>query len=185
MEVRLSFMYDGAVTSTMQPTQMNNYDIVPVATEGMDPDIFKYFLQTCMKLLRNQNIVDGLQELIDSYASKEVPQNEIHVVNNLDKHKKGTRKEMRLTTQIGEYDMGQVILDIGSDANVLLKKTWELMGKLKLQWSTIQLKMMNQQKIVPLGILSSITIDIDGVCTTIDFGVIEILDDSNPYPAFV
>ena len=44
---------------------------------------------------------------------------------------------MKLSAQIGEYEMDQVILDLGSDANVLTKKTWELMGKLKLRWFPI------------------------------------------------
>lgn len=45
--------------------------------------------------------------------------------------------------------------------------------------------MVNQQKISPLGIFSGITVDIDGVCTTTDFKVIEIVDDNNPYLAFL
>lgn len=32
---------------------------------------------------------------------------------------------MRLTTQIGEYEMDQVILDLGLDVNVLPKQTYE------------------------------------------------------------
>lgn len=39
--------------------------------------------------------------------------------------------------EIGEYKMDQVILDLGSDMNVLLKKTWEHMGRPALQWSPI------------------------------------------------
>jgi hypothetical protein len=58
---------------------------------------------------------------------------------------------MRLTAQIGEYEMDQVILDLGSDANVLPKQTWERMGRPVLQWSLIQLRMENQQKIIPYG----------------------------------
>ena len=42
-------------------------------------------------------------------------------------------REMRLTTQIEEYEMDQVILDLGSDMNVLPKKTWECMGGPALQ----------------------------------------------------
>lgn len=75
-----------------------------------------------MKLLRNQRDVEGLQELINSYASKEVSQSEMHTINNLYRHKR-TRKEMKLSAQIGEYDMDQVILDMGFEANVLIKKT--------------------------------------------------------------
>lgn len=59
------------------------------------------------------------------------------------------------------------------------------MGKPKLQWSPIQLRMTNQKKIVPLGRLSGITMDIEGVCITTNFEVIEIVDDSNPYPTLL
>ncbi len=51
---------------------------------------------------------------------------------------------MRLTAQIEEFEMDQVILDLGSDANFLPKQTWERMGRPTLQWSWIQLRMVNQ-----------------------------------------
>jgi hypothetical protein len=44
-------------------------------------------------------------------------------------HKKRTSGEFILSAQIEDYEMDQVILDLGSDVNVLLKKTWEMMGK--------------------------------------------------------
>ena len=87
-----------------------------------------------------------------------------------------------MTTQIGEYEMDQVILDLGLDANVLQKKTWERMGRPALQWSPIQLRMANQQTILPYGRLQGVTVDIEGASTQTDFKVIEIVDDSNPYP---
>ena len=65
--------------------------------------------------------------------------------------------------------MDQVILDLGTDANVLTKKTWELMGNLMLQWSPIKLRIENQQNILHMGILPGVTVDIGGVCTNIDF----------------
>ena len=105
-------------------------------------------------------------------------------VNNLHRQKR-TRKEMRLSEKIGEYDMDQVILDLGSKANVLTNKTWELMGKPKLQCSPIQLRMENQQKIISLGGLSGIIVYIKEVHTTIDFEVIKIVDDNNPYPTLL
>lgn len=94
-----------------------------------------------------------------------------------------TRQERQLTVQIGDYEMDQVILDLGSDANVLPKQTWECMGRPPLQWSLIQLRMANQQKILPLGRLHGVTLDIDGASTQTNFEVIEIVDDSNPYLA--
>ena len=48
-------------------------------------------------------------------------------VNSL--HKKKTEKEMRMNFQIGDYDVDSVIKDMGSNVNILTKKTWEKMGK--------------------------------------------------------
>ena len=42
---------------------------------------------------------------------------------------------MRLHAQIGDYDMTDIILDLGSEVNVLTKQTWEQMGKPTLEWS--------------------------------------------------
>ena len=70
---------------------------------------------------------------------------------------------MRLNAHIGDHDMDEVILNLGSKVNVLAKQTWELMGKPKLHYSPIQLKLENQQKVNPLGRLSNIPVDIDGV----------------------
>ena len=81
--------------------------------------------------------------------------------------------------------MTDVILDLGSDVNVLTKQTWEQMGKTALAWSPIQLRLANQQRIVPLGIFLSVQIDLAGVSTVVDFEVIEIIDDSDPYPALL
>ena len=64
--------------------------------------------------------------------------------------------------------MTDVILDLGSEVNVLTKKTWEQMGKPILEWSPIELRLANQQNIVPLGRLPSVSIDIDGVSTLAD-----------------
>ena len=77
--------------------------------------------------------------------------------------------------------MDQVIMDLGSDANVLPKHTWEHMGRPTLQWSPIQIQMANQQKILPMGRLQGITVDIEGAIALVDFEVIEIVDENNPY----
>jgi len=76
-----------------------------------------------------------------------------------------------MTVQIGEYNMDQVILDLGSEANVMPKKMWEHMGRPTLQWSPIQLRMANQQKILPMGRLQGVKMDIDNVSMQTDFKV--------------
>ena len=81
--------------------------------------------------------------------------------------------------------MDQIILDLGSDENVLPKQTWERLGKPTLQCSPIQLWMESQQKILPMGRLQGITVDIEGVTTQTDFEVIKIMDESSPYPTLL
>ena len=55
-----------------------------------------------------------------------------------------TGREMRLRTQVGEFEMDEVILDLGSEVNVLTKQTWEQMGSPKLVRSPIHLRLANQ-----------------------------------------
>ena len=113
MEAKKSFTEASTSGSKDQPEQ------------GMDPSILTTFLETCMKLLRDSKAVKGLQELITRCTTLGEPR----VVRKLGMHTLCTGREMRLTAQIGEYEMDQVILDLGSNTNVLLKQTWECMGR--------------------------------------------------------
>ena len=73
--------------------------------------------------------------------------------------------------------MDKVVLDLASEVNVMTKQTWEIMAKPKLAFSPIQLRLANQQRVIPLGCLSSVPVDLDGVC--------RIIDGSTPYPALL
>ena len=92
---------------------------------------------------------------------------------------------MRLNAVIGSYELDEVVLDLGSEVNVMTKKTWEIMAKPKLAFSPIQLRLANQKIVIPLGRLSSVPVDLDGMCNLADFEVIEIIDDSTPYPVLL
>jgi hypothetical protein len=78
-----------------------------------------------------------------------------------------------------------VVLNLGSKFNVMTKQTWELMGKPILIYSPIRLRMANQQVVIPFGILEHVPVDIDGIRKLTYFKVIEIVDDSCPYPALL
>jgi len=45
--------------------------------------------------------------------------------------------------------------------------------------------MVNQQKINPMRCLHGVNIDIEGARVVVDFKVIEIINDSNPYPTLL
>lgn len=85
----------------------------------MDPSILIMFLETCMKLLHNSKALKGLQELINRCAGTMA--GEPCVVQKIGKNKMRMGGEMRLTVQIGEYEMDQIILDLGLDVNILPK----------------------------------------------------------------
>lgn len=125
-----------------------------------------------------------LQNLLEQLDKKKVEPVADRTINQL-QHRKRTGRKLRLSAQIGNYDMDYIILDLGSDVNVLTKQTWEQMGKPRLVWSPVQLRLANQQKIVPFGRLVGRTVDVEGVRTTADFEVIYIIDESNPYPALL
>ena len=55
------------------------------------------------------------------------------------------------------------------------------MGKPRLDWSPIQLQLSNQAKVLPIGRLSNVTVDVEGLHTSANFEVIKIVDDTNPY----
>jgi hypothetical protein len=78
-----------------------------------------------------------------------------------------------------------VILDVGYDVNVLTNNIWEMMGKPKLIWSPVQLRLANQHKIVLIGRLIGVLMNIDGVNSKTYFEFIEIMDDNKPYPTLM
>jgi hypothetical protein len=90
-----------------------------------------------------------------------------------------------LNAQIREYDIDYVVLDLGSEVNVMTKQTWELMGKPNLLYSPIRLRMANHQAVNPFGRLEHVPVGIDRVRTFVDFEVIEIVDGSFPYLALL
>jgi hypothetical protein len=128
--------------------------------------------------------VQELQHLIRQYEIGRVDPLLSRVVNKVSR-KRRRSKELHLSAQIGYYDMDYVVLDLGSKVNVMTKQTWALMGKPKLIYSHIRLMMANQQAMIPFGRLEHVHVDIDGVRTFVDFKVIDIVDDSCPYPALL
>jgi hypothetical protein len=59
------------------------------------------------------------------------------------------------------------------------------MGEPQLGYSPIQLKLENQHRVVPIGRLKGIPVDLDGVRTMADFEVIDIVDNTSPYPSLL
>jgi hypothetical protein len=90
-----------------------------------------------------------------------------------------------MNANIIDFNMGDIILDLGFEVNVLPKKTWKCMGEPTLRYSPIQLKPSNQNRVLPIGRLKGVKVDLDVVRTKIDFKVIEIVDGTTPYPTLL
>jgi hypothetical protein len=81
--------------------------------------------------------------------------------------------------------MDSIILDLGYYVNFILAYTWETMGKSNFIWSPIQLSLANQHKIMMIGRLIGVNVNIDGVPNIVYLEVIEAIDGSKPYPSLV
>jgi hypothetical protein len=141
----------------------------------------KGFLKSCVKLLNDPPYVKVLQNMLEICSIEEKGKLEKKTVNHLHTRRR-TSREFRLNTNIGDFNMGDIILDLGSEVNVLPKNTWKCMGETTLGYSHVQLKLANQHRVLPIGRLKGVTIDLDGVQTKADFEVIEIVNDTTPYP---
>jgi hypothetical protein len=143
-------------------------------------------LYTFIELIKDEKekAIQELQNLVRQYEIGRVNPLLNKLVHQLSK-KRRTNKELHLNSQIGEYDMDYVVIDLGSEVNVMTKQTWALMGKPRLIYSPIRLRMANQKVVIPFGRLEQVHVDINRVRTFADFKVIEIIDDSCPYPTLL
>jgi hypothetical protein len=48
-----------------------------------------------------------------------------------------TSSEFKINSNIGDFNMGDIILDLGSKVNILPKRTWKCMGEPTLGYSPI------------------------------------------------
>ena len=82
----------------------------------------KSFLQSCLKLIHDEMTQSKVQHLID-YCD---PTTE-RAINQIKRYI-CTGREMRLSAVIKSYEMDEVVLDLGSEVNVMTKQTWEMMA---------------------------------------------------------
>jgi hypothetical protein len=80
------------------------------------------FLYTCIKLVQDESVVQELQNLIKQYELGNIDpllNREVHQIGK----KRRKNEELHLNSQIGEYDIDYVVLDLGLEINVMMKQT--------------------------------------------------------------
>jgi hypothetical protein len=143
--------------------------------------MIKCFFQSYVKLLNDPSSVKVLQNMLEICSTNIEGKLEHKIVNHLHTRKR-TGREFRLNANIGYFNMGDIMLDLGSNVNVSPKKKWKCMGYPTLGYLPVQLKLSNQHRVLPIGRLKGVTLDLDGVRTKSNFEVIEIVDGTTPYP---
>jgi hypothetical protein len=140
--------------------------------------------RSCVKLSNDKNYLQVLQSILEKCNSGEEAKLEQNRVNQVCKKRRKSR-EFRLNEKIGDFNMRDIILDLGSEVNFIHKNTWEAMGEPILGYSPIALKIEKQHRVVKIGILKGIPVDLDGVPTMEDFEVIDMVDNTSPYLALL
>ena len=138
-------------------------------------------MSSCLALIKDKEAIAELEALIETLSEGDPL---LWKVNSVKTNFKMGHK-LRMLMQIGDYDMDYIILDLGSDVNILTRQMWEIMGNPPLEWSPIQLRLGNQGKVLPIGRLSQVQVDIEGLHTFVDFKVTNIVDDTNPCPTLL
>ena len=80
--------------------------------------IHRNFFESCLSLVRDSDALIDIETLL--HLPNKIMKD--YAVNSLQKRKIG--KEMHMNIHIGDYEVDSVILDLGSDVNILTKRTW-------------------------------------------------------------
>ena len=99
----------------------------------------------CLDLSKDGNALEELYSLLEE-PEENIQQEK--VVNHIHKRRK-TGTKLHMNAQIGDYNMEFIILDLGSNVNIMTKKTWESMGIPKLLWFRVQFQLENKLKFIP------------------------------------
>jgi hypothetical protein len=130
-EARQEFYKEDATsTSTTQLfKEAPEYEMSPSLdhTNGMQPkghvSTIKVFFKSCVKVLSDPSFVNILQNILEKCSNEKEEKLEPKTVNHLDTRRR-TSREFRLNANIGDFNMGDIILDLGCKVNVLPKNTW-------------------------------------------------------------
>ena len=77
----------------------------------------KSFLSSLLALIQDKDAITELQALIEETPVESQPRRKVNHV----KKKFKMRHELRMTVQIEDYNMDYIILDLGSDVNILTR----------------------------------------------------------------
>jgi hypothetical protein len=142
-------VYPKIVQVPASPPALRN-PVVPMRQPEQSQNVVDLWFQLFYDILGNDQLTEKLRNaLYLVLGTEESPEMRIRTnlpeknTQRVQRRKVRTRKEFRLEAQLHEFEINDVMLDLGSDVNILPKNTWEALGKPQLTYSPIQLIMAN------------------------------------------
>ena len=93
------------------------FDPFVEARPSREHGTLKLFFESCLSLARDREALIEIENLL--YHQNKMLKDS--AVNSLKKRK--TSKEMRMNVQIGDHEVDSIILDLGSNVNIMTKKS--------------------------------------------------------------
>jgi hypothetical protein len=90
------------------------------ARQGKEVSKIMDFLYTFINFIKDEKVLQELQHLVRQYEIGKIDTMLSRVVNQVSR-KWITNKELHLSAHIGDYDVDYVVLDLGSEVNVMMK----------------------------------------------------------------
>ena len=114
-------------------------------------------------------------------SGKDKQNKSICSLNKKDKHD----AEPLVDLEIEGYHIRKVVLDFGSQVNIMTRDTWEQLGKPRLNESGIYLKLADQGLIEPIGVWKNVDTTIKGISTKVNFEIINPKERYSSFPTLV
>jgi hypothetical protein len=126
-ETRKEFMREQGSSSKTQTKVREcgmplEFDQSASPEDGKEVSKLVSFLYTFIELIKDEKAIQELQNLVRQYEIGKVYPLMNKAVHQLSK-KRRKNKYLHLNSHIGEYDIDYVVLDLGSEVNVMTKQT--------------------------------------------------------------
>ena len=131
-----------------------------------------YIINEFLHLLTNEEVAWRLVDILTILKDEPIKP---RISKNIAYMSSDTQNDFdpQVDLQINESLIPKVVLDFGSQVNILTKNTWEKLGRPQLVKSDYYLKLVDQGLIEPLGLCINVETTIMGISVQVDFKVIE------------
>jgi hypothetical protein len=190
-------MSNSAIPEVVNPSCTPPYQVAKTFVPSKGPyheskNIISLWLELFYDILNDEHLTQKLRNTIIISMGVEGNVEGSIVVNLTEKdegwiqrRKKRSGCEFILNSHIDGYEINDSMLYLDSDINILPKKMWEAMRKLRLVYSPFQLGMANQYCIYPVRRLENVEVNLVGFKIVTKFKVIEIMREKDPYPSLL